>query len=763
MDNRFRLREWMIPYFLAGTHFTLGVLLLPSPLFTKYRDFATLLIAEKLTSETAAPASPLYLLFHVLFQSNWIRIFQSLAGALTVFCIYSITRRIFDSKAALLSALITGFSAPLLVYEATLEPDLLITAFQCVSFALLIRILDKTKSALILSAIPLGLSFALRPSAAIWIGTVTLWIFWVRTQRDLIFLGIRSAAVFFGLVWLTAFASFTVHQSLTQSELPSTMSPGTVLYEGSRPESTGDGANPPFLLKMQERQERYSESLPDAAHAVYRQFARLSEGKSLSPSECQKFWLEKLTAFIKYEPWAFLKVLTKKMVFIAAGSQENDVSQVRQAFLDLKKIPVISFRVSAFLGLAGILYCSTTRRLVRQKFTGLLILYWASCALVQLLFYVSLRYSLILIPVWSIFGGYFLSEFFEILKHPQRRLSLLAAAGFIVIFIQSNPIQDSIRFHQRLESAQEQMAHLIHARNNKQVSAASHAFQKGQASFPFLPVLLDLRGIGFEDPQTLLTTAKNSAQDWGLRFAVDHYFTALLMAEAKQCPDALQTLEKSNFTGAYFDSLLDSDLLSAHCLIQEKRFQDAFEKVTQSLERHPATLDGLAEAIAGSEALGKPQTAAALHWKEELAEIHDPISSSYALAKAKRIWGDYQGALKETERLLGYLPNSGLGHYEKALNLLALGQTKKALFSLDKALFEYPHFSFPVHSFEPALLQYLKQNPEHSVFWSLRVKQLAREGRISEALKAAKEALRRFPDENLKNAEAWLASLSQTQ
>ncbi|HEY1418500.1 MAG TPA: hypothetical protein VGF41_11355, partial [Myxococcaceae bacterium] len=82
---RVRVSPLVIVAGVSAAHLALGLLLLPQWMFSKYPDFARLLLQGRLQPEEGADISPLYLLVNLALSPPTVRVLQSVLGALSLF------------------------------------------------------------------------------------------------------------------------------------------------------------------------------------------------------------------------------------------------------------------------------------------------------------------------------------------------------------------------------------------------------------------------------------------------------------------------------------------------------------------------------------------------------------------------------------------------------------------------------------------------------------------------------------------------------
>lgn len=726
---------------LCAGHLALGALQLPSWIFPKYPDAAALLRSGALTPDAAGDYSPLYLLLNVALPPAPLRWAQSLVGCGGILAVYLLGRHLLGRLSGLFAAALFAAAAPVILYEATLEPDLLICTLHAGALSLLVgavpddtaqvgrRLLRRAAGAGAL----VGLSAALRPAALPLLAGAGVWLVataWPRAGRRSWLLGGALLACGAGAVLGPALAV----RAAVGPELTATMSGGAVLQMGNRPEGTGIGAQPPFLLKMLERQQgRY------AAHELYRRFARAAKGDALSPAEAERYWVEKVLAFVRRHPVAYASLLARKLAFFTFGPDAHDLGEVRRAELELRRLPLLGFRELGLLGVAGLAVALWRRR-------GSLLLTYLSCtALVALLFYVVTRFRLAALPAFCVLGGALGAALVE--GFGRRRAWVPAGGGLLLagaLFLGASGVADLARLIARGAEASTRILALEQSRARGELDAATEVFTAMQAAQPFTVLTQDLRGIAFESKSLAEASARWSASHYDVAKGADAYLLAVLAARAGACDRAIaaaRAVAAEGFRSAIYDRSLDGELLAAECLREKGDGAAAMVEITRSLARRPGTLDALAAAVALGEArsgLAAPEQLS--RWREELFDLHDPMSAHYALARARNGWGDGARALADADAVLTKLPDSALARYERARALLALGRGDEALSEYARALATFPRHAFPTRPFDALVQQKLGAPPWSPELVALAIEHEIRAGRIASARSVAQRA-----------------------
>lgn len=751
-------RQWARPVIVgpalaAALHLTLGLTLLPQWMFSKYPDFARLLARGRLGPEEGADISPLYLLINMGLSPPGVRLLQSVLGALAVPMGFLVARRLFGSIAGWVALALLALAAPLMLYEATLEPDLLILVANLAALAVLVTQSpdQRPRMAWIAGSI-LGLSAALRPSNLAVLGAAVLWLAWTAraggTRRALV---IAGGALGFGMA--TMIVPLSLVRSTVGQQLTATMSVGEMLHICNRPEGNGIGYQSPALVKLLELQER-SADRPDPFHAIYRRFARAAEGPQLTPAGCERYWAERTAAFISSEPGSWMALVATKGLVFLAGPDAHDVAEVRQAEQRLPVPPLPSFRWITAAGLAGLVACALRRRRV-----GILGPYLLAVLAVSLVFCVTSRYALMVLPAWCALAGAWVAGVAEDIRSP-RLLVRSAAALLVPLVIAFSPqVRSPMRLVERGAIAGSAISDLDRAVRFGRISDARQAFVRAQAAQPLVRVTRDLSRVPFEDPALALASAEESSRRFGVDDGADAYFVAHLLEDAGDCTGALRVADLAadlRFYAAVWDVSLDPNILAATCLLHAGDRAGARSQVDRALARHPGTLTALAWATAADRAEGKRQGRA----EQELRKLHDPLSAGYALGDALLTWGDPAGALEEADRVVAALPEAGVVLYLRARALAVLGRKEEALEAYEKALRVFPAHGYETSPFDALIADALAGTPTPARL-ALGAEHSARAGRIDEARERAYRALSQYgplAPPSLQDLGRWLRS-----
>lgn len=419
-------------------------LLVPTGRFLKYPLAAQRWLAGELDVERWIDFSPL--LFHVAVIAErigdsavllpWA---QSLLVGVSCGLTFLILEPRFGRPAAVASASVLALDRDLVLYGRLVEPEvwllsLLLAALVC---------LDRHRH--LAAGMALALGVAVRPTVLPLALLVPVWLALrpephsqpgkeSRTRRR----WVRQGAVVLApcLVMLVAMAWRAEHA--TGSWRTPSMNPGTVFFEGNQPASRGVSAEyPPAVRALATERGLSGSRVPDPAHVDYRRVAR-AERPDASVAEVNDFWLRKALVFVADEPATALRRTAAKLVYAFHGFAWHDVPEAWRYDLRLPPLPHLPFGALASLALLGMAI-----ELGRWRHS-LLLYALVGCQLaVMLVFYVSARQRLILLPALVYFAAAAVGYLFDrtILVRRRRLAGALAAALCLALLLPTDSMR----------------------------------------------------------------------------------------------------------------------------------------------------------------------------------------------------------------------------------------------------------------------------------------------------------------------------------
>ena len=677
---------WAALLGLSVASAALSLALYPGWIFGKYPNLAAGLLRGELSPAQVGDASPAYLLLFVLLPPEGVRWLQAGAGGATVVLAFLVGDRAGGRVAAWVAAVGLALAAPWILYGSVLEPDLLIAALDTAAVAILLVPSTRSPAWRALSGGCLGLSFALRPSAAV-LGVAALaWILLDRGEAASWRRRGAGAVAFCLAAVVLALLPVRALHARGRQEWRSTMSAGQVFHQGHRPEGSGLGANYPTLLTLTALQQlALPGHAPDLHHELYRRFAGAAVGSSLPAATAERYWIDRTLAFAAWEPWAFLRQMGRKVVLVfAAPSHDADIPAVQA--IEAGRFAGIPLRWLVLGGLGGLLLSWRGGRAER-----LVALWIGSYVVVFAVFYYQSRYGVAILPAWSVLCGVAASRAWKA-RADGRRMALTALALCApLLLLAPGWVRDEERLLERTARVPvESETGALRAAGRW--SEALDRFTEEQAALPDFVWPWSPHGYGLQadSPEQARKAARLARERFGDVAPADAYLLAVLHAQADQCDLALPLARRASdggFHGAIADTSLDPDLLVSDCLLAGGDRDGARAAIERSLARWPGTLDGLARAVAAGEARPGSTGPEVARREAELLALHDAASARYALSRARRRWGAPLRALADAEWIRARLPEAAsVADFEQALSLLDLGRTPEALRAYARSL-----------------------------------------------------------------------------
>lgn len=648
----------------AGSLVATG-LVSPDGVFGKYPNLAHALAMGTATADQVGDASPAYLLLHLLASASSIRWLQACAAALTVVLIFRALHAQSGPLAGWVGAGALAASQQWAVYSAVMEPDLLIGASVTTSIVFLRReALSSRRSAI--AGLALGFAVSLRPTALLFAGFVFIWLLATKAPRR----AVVGWAV--TLVAASAVPSLLLRSRMGH-DLRGTMSAGQVFHQSHRPESVGFGATFPALLKIVEAQAAASgPHPPDYAHELYRELAHVSDPAVASAMDAEVFWFFRAVAFFRLEPRAATEQLVLKLVFFLVPPRgEYDIPAVK---------PLLQRAVGIPLRWLTLLACGCLAvLLIRPRSAGLEAwgLHWLASLMVALLFYFHGRYAVGLVPTCAALCGLGIAKAWA--ERHRRWLVLVMVAPLALLSVRS--VRWADRMVERLNALETSEADTWEEARERYVQS------QAAVSDVFWPTSPRGVGLGVDDPELARRAAARALERYGADSPVDATLAAALLAASGDCEGALvlvNTATGSGFSFALGDRSIDPRLLASDCLVRLGRPGEALAQLEASNREHPGRLDTLARLVAAGDVGHASEVE---RWEAELRELHDAASVHFALATARRRWGDPEGALADAEWLKERWPaGTPFAEHERSLCLVALRRPEAALDAWAKAL-----------------------------------------------------------------------------
>jgi len=374
---------------------------------------------------------PLYSYFlavlYAVFGHNYIvsRLVQIILGALTVLLVFRLAERHFSSHISLLAGLICALYGPLIYYSNQLLIPTLYILLLILSLFYIDKLrTDPTLRNFVSSGLLLGLSALARPNVLLFIPFLLIWFYFFR-RFDL-----KLIAMFF-LGFLLMVLPVTIRNYVVSGDFVLISSQGGVaFYMGNNPEATGFTGWVPGTSR---------DWWGEGKHQTDR-IAEETAGKSLKPSEISNYWFGRAFDEMSKLPGVWLQLFGRKIRYLFSGYEISDTEDIyyeRKSSILLSLLlwnGIIKFPFGLLMPLAftGLIIS------FRKSEQSLLWLFQLAYVFSILLYFVTARYRLPLVPVFAIWAAVGVAGFVEIVKAKTYNKLMAPAAVCLISLVLLN-------------------------------------------------------------------------------------------------------------------------------------------------------------------------------------------------------------------------------------------------------------------------------------------------------------------------------------
>ncbi|MCP4568124.1 MAG: tetratricopeptide repeat protein [FCB group bacterium] len=382
------------------------------------------------------PLYPYLLAFWLKITSAdyfWIRLIQMFISAASVSLTYLLGREFFSERVARLASVFHALYAMLIFYEAMFLIPVIFIFLNLLGLLILARNRDNPlKKPYLLAGLIFGLAAIARPNILLIVPLLGLWLFFHFRGK----IKTRSIAVLLLVFFLGLFlpiAPVTVRNYVVADDPVLISSQGGVnLYIGNNTVAEGlTMMMPEIRLDSRISWDQFTTAVAD--------YAKEDVGHDLKPSDVSAYWTNKAKQFIFEHPDRFLGLTFRKLVYFFSGfenSDQTDIYDFRQ-YSSVMSILVFDYGLKfpygffAPLGLLGLWLCR--RRF--KELAPLLIFFFAYIPTV-ILFLVTARHRLTVIPVLLLFAAFALIWLYDqIKKRDWKRILMPAGMGLVLLII----------------------------------------------------------------------------------------------------------------------------------------------------------------------------------------------------------------------------------------------------------------------------------------------------------------------------------------
>jgi len=398
------------------------------------------------------PLYPYLLAFFLKITGDsifWARLFQAIISAGSATILFLLGTRLLNRTVGIISALAYTLYGTLMLYEAMLLIPVLFNFLNI--FGVYLMMINRGKFDLkrwLIIGIVFGLSAVARPNILLLVPLFMIWIYWGFSELKNIKKRLTLPAIFL-LGILIPVLSITTRNYMKTDELILISSQGGVnFYIGNNPEAEG--------LTMLMPEIDLNESISwsqfiDATNSA----AEKEAGKKLTAGEESSFWSKKAWSYIFSNPVNFIEITYKKLIYFFTGfenSDQTDIYQTRQysSLLSItlwKNIFYFPFGLLSPFTIVGVIALWK-----RRKDLSLLYIFIIGYIPTVILFLVTARHRLPIIPFMIILAAYGGTALYERLKKKDWKAFLKLILPFIVILIFSNQTYFDIGFENEFQT-----------------------------------------------------------------------------------------------------------------------------------------------------------------------------------------------------------------------------------------------------------------------------------------------------------------------
>jgi len=395
----------------------------------KYESFAFHILKGNLTHKDFIYLNAFYPFFLALiylifgYSHLSVALIQGIMDSLSCILIYYIASAMFNKRVGIISAFIYACYGIAIFYTGILLAPTVIIFFTLLFIASLIAA-EKKGGVIIffISGILFGFATLARPNLILFLIFLPVWFFTILKNK----LGIKKSIYgflllligFFTVSSLIAIRNYAIEKRFTLSSLG-----GINFYIGNNPRANGRFMAP---------HGKATSPIEEIKTSIY--FAEKELGKGLTPSQASRYWLLKGLAFIRDNPLDALLLYMKKFALFWRKEEIglNIDYSLDKSFAPIFQLPFISFGIIAPLAILGIILCLKGNKNI------LLILFIFSYMISVIIFFISARYRLPILPFLIISSSYTLDRFLLLIRGKELKSITILATLFVLVFMAVN-------------------------------------------------------------------------------------------------------------------------------------------------------------------------------------------------------------------------------------------------------------------------------------------------------------------------------------
>jgi tetratricopeptide (TPR) repeat protein len=360
-----------------------------------------------------------------------VRTCQAIIGAAGCALLAIAGRRLHSEKVGLMAGLGLAVYAPAVFFDGLLQKSVLDLFFLSLVLWIFSAVAgDPAKWSRWLSlGLALGILALTRENALLLIAPILVWRL---LQPDVTWQSrtVRSALVAFALGLLLVLSPVAVRNRVAGGEWHLTTSQfGPNFYLGNNPNADGTAGS------LREGRGSVEYERQDAT-----ELAEAAEGRSLTPGEVSSYWARQALAFIRSHPWEWMKLEARKLALLTNSGELID-TESQESYEEWSPTLRIAGRVAHFGVLVPLAFLGAIVGWPHRRMLWPVAAMAATYAASVLMFYVSARYRLPLVPFLMLFAAMALSPGPALVRAvPRARLAMAAAAAIALAVFVNRPL-----------------------------------------------------------------------------------------------------------------------------------------------------------------------------------------------------------------------------------------------------------------------------------------------------------------------------------
>ena len=392
----------------------------------EYEVFALKILKGNLTHKDFIHLHPIYPFFlsfiYLIFgHSNLsVVIIQGIIDSISCILIYYIASRLFNKRVGIIAALTYACYGIAIFYTGILLAPTVINFFTLL-FITSLFVAEEKRQVIIffISGILFGLAALARPNITLFLFILPLWFFTVLKSK----LGIHKCIQgfllllvgFFMVVSLISIRNYSIEKRFS----PSTLG-GINFYIGNNPKAKG------YFMSIHGTSKAFIEQVKTSIY-----YAEKESGKTLTSSQASRYWLLKGLKFVQDNPLdAFFLYMKKFVLFWRKEEIPVNINYpLSKTFAPIFQLPFISFGIIAPFAILGIFLS-----IKRKNNIMLVTLFIFSYMVSVIIFFVSARFRLPIVPFLIICSSYTLYRFVEMIRAKEVNNITIFGAVLLLLF-----------------------------------------------------------------------------------------------------------------------------------------------------------------------------------------------------------------------------------------------------------------------------------------------------------------------------------------